>query len=90
MDPSNAVTGRLFYNEESGALCRVMDVDTSYAYIEVLLPDHSSYSVPIREYDSTWATHWRPATAEDVALLGGTEGTYRPPANAAELWSETS
>lgn len=82
----------LFINDDSGALGRITGVDNSYAYLEVLLPEPSHYSIPIAEYDSTWAELWRPAQASDLAALGGKPSTYRRPENAAQFWGpeETS
>lgn len=87
-DPAIVVNtaDNLFVNESTGALGRITNVDSGYAYLEVLLPDPSTYSIPLSEYDSTWATLWRPATIEDLSALGGDVSGFRPPANAAEVW----
>lgn len=87
------LSDNLFCNESTGAIARVTSVDTGYAYMEVLWPEPSTNSVPIAEYDSVWASYWRPATAGDVAQLGGDSSGFRPPANATEFWpgyAETS
>lgn len=85
------VADNLFTNESTGAIGRVVNVDGSYAYLEVLFPESSTHSIPIADYDSTWASYWRPATAEDLTGLGGDMSGFRPPANAAEFWpQETS
>lgn len=76
----------LFCNESTGAIGRITNVDSGYAYLEVIAPEPSTYSIPIAEYDSTWADYWRPATAEDLAALGGEPTGFRPPANAQAKW----
>lgn len=75
----------MFVNRESGAICRVTHVDSSYATVEVIWPAPGKYSMPVKDYDGgTFAEQWRPATAEDIRPTEG-DG-FRFPHRIAEDW----
>lgn len=73
----------LFVNQDSGAICRVVSTDDSYAQYEVIHPVPSSYNMPKREYDANFHKYWRPARAEDLNTF---EAEFELPAEAPPEW----
>lgn len=66
-----------FVARDSGVMRRVDNVGRSYVSITVLSALQSSYSMPLAEYDATFAERCVPV---DMGSLKPAEG-YRPPAN---------
>jgi len=73
----------VYVHRTNGAICRVVEVNESYARLSISYPDgtQSAYSMPVKEYDAGFADSWRPAMAEDFAT--GATGSFRPPTGAA-------
>jgi hypothetical protein len=88
-----------FVNRESGAFCRVMQVDNHYALLQIDQPDgtQTRYAMPIADYDGFSANRighftalWREATPEDLAAMTPPP-SFRPPGQGqqAELPHES-
>jgi len=75
---------RSLYVNDSGSLARLKNVDASFAYLEILTPNYSTYAMPLSEYDTRFAEVWRPASLQDIH---NTVLAVRYPKNAAEHWS---
>jgi hypothetical protein len=73
-----------WYVNSSGSVCRVVEVNSGYAILQIVSPKPSKYSMPIAEYDGDpgvpvgrrFVDIWHPAAATDLVPTGP---TARPP-----------
>jgi hypothetical protein len=85
-----------YVNNNSGAICHVVEVNDGFAILEIVHPKWSKYSMRIAEYDGAsdvpegnwFANIWRPATAADMpsnpAARPPRTGVFRMPGEAPE------
>ena len=80
---SDPALRNIFVNRLNGTLVKIVSVDDTYA-VQYSLDGRHKYSIPIGEYDTNFAKNFRPATLADMAIEE--DGSFRPPANADEVW----
>lgn len=78
------MTPRVFVTE-SGALVRIVHMDESYVAL-VRLDGKGQWSMPRAEYEATFASRYRPATAEDLLGAEAEVPGYELPKNAPDEW----
>lgn len=76
----------LFVNRATGAIARIDGIDASFVILNIIAPSSSKYSMPVKEYDSTFIKVWRPATEADLDALDNVQ-TFRYPHNAPSDWT---
>lgn len=76
----------LYRNLSAASLARITHMDERFVYLEVLFPARTTVALPIKDYDTSFVTAWRPATMADIAEIMAPRSDIRPPANAPEDW----
>lgn len=71
----------LFVNDALTSMAEVVDVNDSFARLEIRSKGglSSSYAMPISEYDSKFSQIWRPATLAEARVFFTPNKSYRPP-----------
>lgn len=76
----------IFVNKGSGSIVQITNVDSSYAYIEVMFPDRSKWAMPLLQYNTTFIKEYRPATAKDLEAIMKDSKNFILPENAPDDW----